>query len=307
MNTFEIIVPVYNEIECISETYKRLLNLKDVLIGFDVRYLFVNDGSRDGTLEKLIDLKGDDSSVRILDLSRNFGHQIAITAGLDYSKADYVGIIDGDLQDPPELFQGMLELLRSGYDVVYGQRESREGEGWFKIQTAKMFYLLLSRLCEVEIPRDTGDFRVINGKVLRSMQSMREKHRFLRGLVPYVGFKSVAFKYDRHERFAGVTKYPLLKMVRFALDAIFSFSTRPLKYIRYFGIGSLFVSFLLLLKIAYLKFFSGSVIPGYSSLVVILVFFSSIQIISISVLGEYIGRVFEEVKKRPLYFIDKIH
>jgi len=303
----EIVIPFYNEEECIRETFQRLLEIKEVLESkFDVSFIFVNDGSKDKTLELLTGLKQDRSDVKLIDLSRNFGHQIALTAGLDFASADYIAVLDGDMQDPPELLPMMLDVAQSGFDVVYGQRNTRKGETWFKLLTAKMFYQLLSKLCEVDIPKDTGDFRVMNKKVLESLKSMRERHRFIRGLVPYSGFRHIAFKYDRQERFAGTTKYPLKKMVRFALDAIFSFSTKPLKYIRYLGIISLMISAYLLLKIAYLKFIDGGVVPGYSSLVVILVFFSSMQILSISILGEYIGRIFEESKQRPLYFINKI-
>lgn len=303
----EILVPVYNEQECIAETFRRLIDIQNGLKAkFETTIVFINDGSSDKTLELLIELKNKRQDVKVINLSRNFGHQLALTAGLDFAEADFVAIIDGDMQDPPELIPAMLEIAVSGFDVVYGQRNSRVGETWFKLLTAKMFYRVLSQMCEVEIPKDAGDFRVISKKVLACLKSMRERHRFIRGLVPLSGFRQFAFKYDRHERFAGETKYPLKKMVRFALDAIFSFSTRPLKFIRYVGLSSLIVSALLLLKIIYIKIFSGQVIPGYSSMVVILVFFSSVQILSISILGEYIGRIFEESKKRPLYFIDEI-
>lgn len=305
---FEIVIPVYNEEQCIEETFNRLLGLKKRLAdSFEVGFVFVNDGSKDKTLDMLLKLKEGHLNVKVINLSRNFGHQIALTAGLDHVDADFVGIIDGDLQDPPELFPAMLDISRSGFDVVYGQRNSRKGETWFKLLSAKMFYLLLSKMCEIDIPKDTGDFRLINRKVLDALSSMREKHRFIRGLVPYTGFRQIAFKYDRSERFAGETKYPLTKMIRFALDAIFSFSTKPLKLIRYVGLVALLISTMLLAKVAYVKLVSGQAVPGYSSIVVILVFFSSIQILSISILGEYIGRIFDESKRRPIYFVDKIN
>ena len=303
----EIVIPFYNEEACILETFQRLLLVKDILANrYEVSFIFVNDGSKDKTINLLSEIKQSRDDVRVIDLSRNFGHQIALTAGLDFASADYVAVLDGDMQDPPELLPMMLDVAQSGFDVVYGQRNTREGETWFKLLSAKIFYQLLSKLCEVQIPKDTGDFRVMNKKVLESLKSMRERHRFIRGLVPYSGFRQIAFKYDRKERFAGTTKYPLKKMIRFALDAIFSFSTRPLKFIRYLGLVSLIISAYLLFKIAYLKFVDGGVVPGYSSLVVILVFFSSMQILSISILGEYIGRIFEESKQRPLYFINRI-
>jgi polyisoprenyl-phosphate glycosyltransferase len=305
---FEIVIPVFNESLCIDETFKRLITLRNNMTNTRVTLSFINDGSKDDTLSRLVSLKGSHPRVKIVNLSRNFGHQLALTAGLDHvdGDVDYVGIIDGDLQDPPELLIPMLEIAKSGFEVVYGQRKSRAGESFFKLVSAKAFYKILSLMCDVPIPRDTGDFRVISKKVLVQITSMREKHRFVRGLVPFCGHKQVAFSYDRAERFAGETKYPLKKMVRFALDAIFSFSSKPLKFIRYIGLIAMLASLLLGLKIIYIKLIVGDAVPGYSSLVVIIVFFSSVQMLSLSLIGEYVGRIFEESKQRPLYFIDKI-
>ena len=303
---FDIVIPVYNEELCINETVSRLEKVKSSLENrFEVNLIFVNDGSSDKTLDLLSDHAENKNYIHIIDLSRNFGHQIALTAGLDYTNADIVGIIDGDLQDPPELFPQMIDELLPEYDVIYGQRKIRVGETKFKLLSAKLFYLLLSRMCDVPIPRDTGDFRLINSKVLISLKQMREKHRFVRGLVPFAGFKQKAFFYSRQERFAGTTKYPLKRMIRFALDAIFSFSTKPLKLIRYFGLLTFILSAVLVLNTLWIRFYGGAV-PGYSSTVIIIVFFSSVQILSISILGEYIGRIFEQSKDRPLYFINKI-
>lgn len=303
---FDIVIPVYNEELCINETVSRLEKVKSSLENrFEVNLIFVNDGSSDKTLDLLSDHAENKNYIHIIDLSRNFGHQIALTAGLDYTNADIVGIIDGDLQDPPELFPQMIDELLPEYDVIYGQRKIRVGETKFKLLSAKLFYLLLSRMCDVPIPRDTGDFRLINSKVLISLKQMREKHRFVRGLVPFAGFKQKAFFYSRQERFAGTTKYPLKRMIRFALDAIFSFSTKPLKLIRYFGLLTFILSAVLVLNTLWIRFYGGA-IPGYSSTVIIIVFFSSVQILSISILGEYIGRIFEQSKDRPLYFINKV-
>jgi glycosyltransferase involved in cell wall biosynthesis len=303
---FDIVIPVYNEEECILETLKRLELVRLQLMGFDTHFIFVNDGSRDSTFDLLSQEAKSRSHIHVLNLSRNFGHQIALTAGLDYATGDYVGIIDGDLQDPPELFLEMIkEMQEEGLDVLYGQRRIRNGETFFKKTTAKAFYFILSRLCDVPIPRDTGDFRLISKPVLLSLQQMREKHRFVRGLVPFAGFRQKSFLYDRKERFAGSTKYPLVKMINFALDAIFSFSTKPLKLIRYFGFISLFASFYLIVNTIIIKFYSSAV-PGYSSTLVVIVFFGSIQILAISILGEYVGRIFEESKRRPLYFIKDV-
>ena len=300
---FDIVIPVYNEEECIPETINRLELLRKKLDMYEVHFIFVNDGSRDRTFELLSNQCLQKKHIHVINLSRNFGHQIALTAGLDFTNADYVGIIDGDLQDPPELFEEMLTIMNNeGLDVLYGQRKAREGESLFKKFTAKCFYYLLSRMCDVEIPRDTGDFRLIRNPVLKSLKEMREKHRFVRGLVPYAGYKQKSFMYHRKERFAGSTKYPFVKMMNFALDAIFSFSSKPLKMIRYFGLVTLFVSVLLIINAIVIKM-NSSAVPGYSSTLIVIVFFSSIQILAISILGEYIGRIFEESKKRPLYFI----
>ena len=300
---FDIVIPVYNEEECIRETISRLEKVKAQLHKFDTHLIFVNDGSRDKTFEILSAEAESKKYLHVINLSRNFGHQIALTAGLDHSDADYVGIIDGDLQDPPELFLDMIQIMQSeNLDVLYGQRRSRVGESAFKKISAKTFYYVLSKMCDVSIPRDTGDFRLINKMVLTALKSMRERHRFVRGLVPFAGFRQKSFLYDRKERFAGSTKYPLKKMINFALDAIFSFSTKPLRLIRYFGIVSLVASFYLIANTIWAKLNSVAV-PGYSSTVVAIVFFSSIQILSISILGEYVGRIFEESKRRPLYFV----
>lgn len=303
----DVVIPFYNEEECIPELFNRLQILySQIESSYNTRFIFVNDGSSDQSLVHLLRLTQTYPQYVIIDLSRNFGHQKALTAGLDYAKADFVACIDADLQDPPELIADMLKVCESGYDVVYGQRKKREGETWFKLITAKWFYALFNRLCEVDIPRDTGDFRVISKKVLKCLQSMRERHRFIRGLVPWCGFKSTALPYHRDPRYSGETKYPFRKMVRFALDAIFSFSWTPLKIMRYLGLGVTVVGLLGGIWVLYLKLFSQTILPGITVILLSVIILGGVQILSLGVLGEYIGRIFEESKGRPLYIIDKV-
>lgn len=302
---FEVVVPVFNEAECIRETTRRILTTLDGLSGIESRVIFVDDGSSDTTYRLLTEESAKDKRVSVIKLSRNFGHQIAVTAGLDSASADFIGIIDGDLQDPPELFPVMLEKALSGFDIVYGKRVSREGETLFKKVSAAVFYRYLNKMCDVDIPKDTGDFRVISKKTLEMLRSMREKHRFLRGMVPYIGLPSYAFEYHRKARFGGKTKYPFTKMARFALDATFSFSSRPIKIVRYIGIISIFLSIILGIYWLTMKIAFNAAVPGFTAIVTCVVFFGGVQTLAISIIGEYVGRIFEEVKQRPLYFIEK--
>jgi polyisoprenyl-phosphate glycosyltransferase len=305
--SLDIVIPVYNESECIEETMKRLDIVSEELCKkFDTRVIYVDDGSKDDTFFKMDQKLRGNAKYKILKLTRNFGHQLALTAGLDFANADFVAILDGDLQDPPELLHDMLLKFEEGYHVVYGQRNSREGESFFKLVSASLFYKILSRFCDVPIPRNTGDFRIITRQVLISLNSMRERHRFIRGLVPFTGWKSYAFPYERKARFAGETKYPMKKMFRFAFDAILSFSTKPIKIMRYFGLLSVASSFMFLVYVLYLRFIMLSVIPGFTVIIALIIFFGGIQVLFMSLLGEYIGRIFEEVKARPLYFIQEI-
>jgi dolichol-phosphate mannosyltransferase len=306
MKTLDIVIPVFNEEECIVETVSRIKNVcLSLAEKFKVSIIFIDDGSKDRTFQILKMEAALFKNLKIVKLSRNFGHQLALTAGLDHSTADIIAILDGDLQDPPELLPAMIEKMSEGYDIVYGQRKKREGETIFKRLTAAAFYRVLSRMCDIEIPQDTGDFRVISNRVLLALKSMRERHRFIRGLVPYSGFKSYAFSYQRKTRFAGDTKYPFKKMIRFAFDAIFSFSTKPIKIMRYYGLISVGLSILFFFYILYLRLFSSAVVPGLTVIITLIIFFGGIQILSISLLGEYVGRIFEEVKSRPLYFVEE--
>lgn len=302
MIKYSVVIPVYNEALVIRETYKRL---KKVMEQTDGRYelLFVNDGSEDETLDILKELAIRDHTVKYLDFSRNFGHQIAITAGMDYASGEAIVIIDADLQDPPELILHMIEKWKEGYDVVYAKRTKRKGETFFKKVTAYAFYRLLRAATEIDIPLDTGDFRLIDRKVRDQLTQMRERSRFVRGLVSWVGFKQTAIEYERDERFAGETKYPLKKMIRFSLDGITSFSYKPLKLASLLGFFLSLCSVVWMVFVLYLKLFTDLTITGWSSLFMAILFFNGVVLIMLGVIGEYIGRIYDEVKQRPLYIL----
>lgn len=299
-----VIVPMYNEEEVIEVTYNRL---KAVLksIGETYEIVFVNDGSRDRTAAIVRQICERDRTVKLVDFSRNFGHQIAVTAGMDHASGRTVVLIDADLQDPPEIILDMVAKWREGYDVVYGQRIERKGESWFKKATAAMFYRLLRSMTSVNIPVDTGDFRLMDRKVCDALTQMRERSRFIRGMVSWAGFKQTSVEYVREERFAGETKYPLRKMIRLSLDAITSFSTKPLKIAGVLGFILSAVGFVYLLVVLYQHFFTNSTEPGWTSLVAISLFFNGITLSLLGVLGEYIGRIYEETKGRPLYLVSE--
>lgn len=302
-----IVIPAYNEEDCIFESAKRLLNLpshlKDPL---DLEIIFVDDGSHDNTLSILKEIALKNSCVKIISFSRNFGHQIAITAGIDLAKGDFVAIIDADLQDPPELIIDMYRIALTGFDVVYGKRRHREGETFFKKFMATTFYRLLEYMCDVKIPIDTGDFRLISRRVVDALQQMREHHRFIRGMIPWIGYKSTFIEYDRKKRFSGNTKYPLNKMLRFAADAIFSFSRKPLILAIRLGLTSVAIGIVGAIYMLYLKLILNTPIPGVTAIIISIVIFGGIQILLIGVIGEYISRIFEEGKGRPLYIISEI-
>ncbi len=298
--TLDIIVPVYNEEECLSETLKRLINVRESLYTqLDVNFIFVDDGSKDKSFEILKDFSEKYPFVKVVSFSRNFGHQFAVSAGIDYSKGDYAAIIDADLQDPPELIKDMYEKATEGYQVVYGKRLKRRKETAFKKFTAFAFYRVFDALCQVKVPTDTGDFRLITREVVEAIQNMPEKHRFLRAMVPWAGFKSTPLFYDRDERFAGTTKYPLSKMLKLAADGILSFSTKPLKLIHILGV--------ILLILSLVIFFFGlfTYPPIFLILAVIAAVFltGAIQLFALGILGEYVGRIYEEAKDRPLYIV----
>ncbi len=302
----EVIIPVYNEEPCINEILKRLLALKEKMNSVNISYIFVNDGSTDRSLELLNRHAEKHDFMKIVNLSRNFGHQIAVTAGLDHAEADYIAIIDADLQDPPELIEDMYHKACDGYDIVYGKRDKREGEPFFKKVTAKIFYQLIYKLCNIAIPPDTGDFRLFSRRVLVALRQMREKHRFIRGMIPWVGFKSTPLVYHRDTRYAGKTKYPLKKMINFALDAVFSFSNVPLRIATYFGSVVVGIGILGGLFILYLRIFTSLSAPGIATVIITVIIMGGFQIIMLGIIGEYIGRIFEESKNRPLYVVDQL-
>ena len=301
---YSVVVPVFNEKEVLSESYKRL---KKVMDGCQGRYelIFVDDGSRDSTLTILHEISMADKNVKIISFSRNFGHQPAITAGMEYAAGDAVVVIDADLQDPPEVIPLMIEKWRQGFEVVYGKRLKREGEGAFKKLTAKLFYRSLNAMTDVKIPVDTGDFRLIDRKVCEAMKSLPERNRYVRGLVSWVGFKQAAVEYVRHERFAGVTKYPLKKMLKFAADALTAFSHKPLQISIWLGsaLSALSFIFLLVVVVRKLAFDVGDMAAGWASSTAISLFFNGVVLIMLGIIGGYIGRIYDETKGRPLYII----
>jgi dolichol-phosphate mannosyltransferase len=303
-NLLSIVIPVFNEEESIVEAVNRLQSLQDKLATeIDVELIFVDDGSKDRSLAYLRDIAGHNPSVKIISFSRNFGHQIAITAGIDRAAGDYVAVIDADMQDPPELIADMWHLALTGYDVVYGKRRSRAGESIFKKITATVFYRLLNYMCRINIPNDTGDFRLMSRKVVEAFKQMRERHRFVRGMIPWLGYKSIALDYDRAQRFAGETKYPLRKMIGFANNAILSFSSKPLTMAIHLGFMTIFTGMVGGGYMLYLKFFTNTLVPGLTAILLSIVLFSGVQILLIGIIGEYIARIFEEVKGRPLYLV----
>lgn len=300
-----IVIPMYNEEEVIKETYNRL---KEVMDQSSESYelLFVNDGSKDRLAQIIAELARTDKNIRLIDFSRNFGHQIAVTAGMDYARGQAVVIIDADLQDPPEVIPRMLEKWREGYDVVYGKRLKRQGETFFKKFTAYLFYRILGALTDDNIPKDTGDFRLIDRKVCDAMKQLNEKNRFLRGMINWVGFKQTAVEYIREERWAGETKYPLKKMLKLATDGIFSFSYKPLKLATYIGFLLSASGFLYLLYVLYQRLFTLNTQTGWASIIAVNLIFNGITLVILGILGEYVGRIYEEVKGRPLYIVKEV-
>lgn len=296
-----VVIPVYNEEEVLPELCRRLT---PVLAGFDEPYevIFINDGSRDQSLEVMKELHAKDTHIKFIDFSRNFGQQIAVTAGLDYASGDAVIIMDADLQDPPEVLSKMIEKWQEGYDVVYAVREKRKGETFFKRFTSKWFYRIIRRLTNIDIPIDTGDFRLMSRRALDSLNRMREDNRFIRGMVSWIGFRQIGVLFERDARFAGETKYPFKKMLKIALDGIFSFSKIGLEISSYLGFLVSTFSFLYIIFIV-VAFSLGKTVPGYASIMAAILFFSGVQLITIGMLGEYIGRIYDEVKDRPLYIV----
>lgn len=297
---YSVVVPMYNEEEVARETYRRLKAVMDSL-GEPYELVFVNDGSRDATLAILKEIAAADPSVKIIDFSRNFGHQIAITAGMDHASGEAVIVIDADLQDPPELIPAMIARWKEGYDVVYGKRKERKGETFFKRFTAGLFYRLLNRLTEVKMPVDVGDFRLIDRRVCAALREVPEHNRYVRGLISWLGFRQTAVEFVREPRFAGRTKYPLRKMVRLALDALTSFSHKPLRFASYLGFTLSGIG--LILSLVALFRWVGAEGTEEGLLLAVNLFLQGLGFIMLGILGEYIGRIYDEAKGRPLYVV----
>ncbi len=298
---YSIVAPVFNEEETLPHFYERIVQVMEG-VGEPFELVLINDGSRDGSFRVMVVLHGRDPRVGVIDFSRNFGHQIAISAGLDYARGKAVVVIDSDLQDPPEVIPALIERWKQGAEVVYAQRATRQGETKFKLFTASLFYQLIGRITSVSIPRDVGDFRLMDRNVVDTLVKMREQHRFMRGLSAWVGFKQEAVQYDRQERFAGTTKYPLTKMIKFSLDAITSFSHLPLQLATSFGFFLAGISLLGIIVAVFLRLVTGAIV-GQASTLILVLFLGGIQLIFLGIIGEYLGRIYDEVRARPLYVV----
>jgi glycosyltransferase involved in cell wall biosynthesis len=301
--TLSIVVPIFNEEACFPTLLHRLIAVRTALAPRPVDLIFVNDGSTDGTQRLIDEAVPCHDFVKVIHFSRNFGHQAALTAGLDYAEGEFVCVIDADLQDPPEIIPDMLQKACDGYDIVYGQRRTRRGETVFKRATAALFYRLLQRICGVNIPADTGDFRLMRRNVVLAFRSMRESHRFIRGMIAWTGFRSVPFLYDRQERHAGTTKYPFVKMLRFATDAIVSFSNLPLRISTYIGLAMTALAVLGAIAVVCLRLFTTFTVPGISAVLFVVLLSGGVQFLILGAIGEYVSRIYEQTKQRPLYVV----
>jgi len=302
METLSIIIPIYNEEKNIPSLYARLKNVVAAL-GINYEFVFINDGSKDHSITLIKQLVSIDTAVRYIDFSRNFGHQIAVSAGLDACIGDKIVIIDADLQDPPELIGDMYHKMQEGYEVVYAKRRSRKGESFFKKYTAQIFYRTLASITSISIPVDTGDFRIMDRKIVDVLKNMPEQQKFLRGQISWVGFNQTYLEYDRDERLAGETGYTYKKMIRFALDGITSFSDLPIRFATLSGFGVSAIAFLIMLYALYSRFILKDYVPGWTSLILSVMFIGGIQLIAIGIIGEYISRISSNVRQRPLYII----
>ncbi len=300
--TLSVVAPCFNEEGVLHELYRRISGVLDGA-GEAWELVLVNDGSRDRTPEIMRELHDVDARVKVVDFARNFGHQIAVTAGMDYARGDAVVLIDADLQDPPELILEMLAKWREGYEVVYAIRAERKGETWFKEFTAKAFYRIIYKITDINIQMDTGDFRLMDRKVVAALKTMKEKHRFLRGMSVWVGFRQTGVKYVRAERYAGETKYPLKKMLKFAMDGITSFSYFPLQLATYIGFVSAAIAVLGIIVTIILRLSGSHAFFGQATTLVSVLFLGGVQLICLGILGEYLGRIYDEVKGRPLYIV----
>ncbi len=297
-----VIIPCYNEKENIHLIFDRLSSVMNQMkVQFEL--IFINDGSKDNTIDLIKALATQHSEVKYIDFSRNFGHQIAVSAGIDMANGSSVVIIDADLQDPPELIEDMHNKMKEGFEVVYAKRKTRKGESWFKLATAKMFYRILAKITDISIPVDTGDFRIMDRKVVDVLKDMPEKHKYLRGQISWIGFRQTYVEYDRSERNAGETGYPLSKMMKFALDGITAFSDLPLKLVTYFGFIVSFFAFIVMIYALYSRFILRVYEPGWTSLILSILFIGGIQMIAIGIIGEYLSRMNSNIRDRPLYIV----
>ena len=299
-----VVVPIFNEVDTVPELHRRLSAAVAPLGEHEIVY--VDDGSTDGSWQALKEVAAHDSHARLVRLSRNFGHQIALSAGLDTARGAAVVSMDGDLQDPPELIPELVARWRDGFDVVYAVRSRRAGETRFKLATASLFYKTINRMSSVEIPEQAGDFRLLSRQALDALLSMPERARFLRGMTSWVGFRQVGVPYERDARHAGTTKYPLKRMLGFANDAVTSFSTAPIRLVVGLGFVSVLICLAALVWTLYLRFFTDETVQGWASVIVVVLFLGGIQLISLGIIGQYVGRIFEEVKARPLYVVAEL-
>lgn len=302
MKKISIVVPMYNEQEVAKEFYNRTTSILAKLIEYDYEIIVVNDGSRDKTLEILLSILREDEHVKVINFSRNFGHQAAITAGIENATGDAIITIDADLQDPPEIIIDMIREYEKGYDIVYAKRKSRKKDTFFKRETAKLYYKILNKLSDIKIPENVGDFRLISKRVQEVFIRLPEKDRYVRGMFAWMGFNQAMVEFDRASRYAGETKYPLSKMIKLALSGIVGFSTKPLRIIFKLGLATTFISFIIMIYAIAMKIM-GSVEDGWSSIMVALTFIGAIQLLSLGIVAEYIAKIYEEVKERPVYII----
>ena len=302
---YSIVAPCYNEEQSLPELYRRIKEVMDHT-GESWELVLINDGSADRTAKLMRELHAADNRIHYIDFARNFGHQIAATAGMDYAQGEAVVLIDADLQDPPELILEMIKKWQEGYQVVYAVRSERKGESWFKLFTAKAFYRLIYRITDVEIPLDTGDFRLMDRKVVEAMKQMKEKHRFIRGMTSWVGFKQTGVHYVREERFAGKTKYPFRKMFKFAMNAITGFSYLPLQLATYLGFIIAGLSAIGVVAVVITRLSGSQAFFGQATTLIMVLFLGGVQLISLGIIGEYLGRIYDEVKGRPMYIVNEV-
>lgn len=307
MKKISILVPAFNEQEVLEALYQRLGKLANDNKDYDFEFLFVNDGSRDKTLAMIQAYAAKDKRISYLNLSRNFGKEIAMIAGLDHVTGEATVIIDADLQDPPELIPKMIELWEDGYDDVYAKRSSRNGEGWFKKLSSKLYYRLLQRATHIEIQQDTGDFRLLDRRCVEALTKIRESQRYTKGMFSWIGYNKKEISYDRDPRAAGSSKWNYLKLLNFAIDGLTSFTTAPLRLSSVLGGAISFVAFLYIVYLVGRTMIYGIDLAGYPSMMAVILFLGGVQLLSLGIIGEYIGRIFNETKQRPLYFVEEYH